>query len=104
MLTPIVAQMNGDIADAGEPTVVDEITKLTGIDLNCEAKTLEINHIISVGQSALETGWEGRKQSQWNDIYCDSDIWQEAVTGGWQILDVIHFADKTQYSVAAICN
>ena len=84
------------------PVWVDTITRLDGVAVICSLKHAEFKKFIKVPQSQFRPGWQGRKQRQWNSIYCRQATLL-AIRHGWRIEQLLTFVDGSQHRISANC-
>ena len=82
---------------------LDRTTRYDGVDLDCEAKTLEAKRFMNADPGEMREGWEARKEQEWNARYCNDDSWREAIDNGWSIISTITFRTGAQMSFIADC-
>jgi hypothetical protein len=88
-------------ADAG--TMLEQTTRFDGMVVLCGARVVNLYHFVTVPASRLRDGWQGRKQKQWNEIYCLDPPWRAAIAAGWTVKDTVTFVDGTRVSLTAEC-
>lgn len=72
------------------PMKVDEITTLVEFAVNCETKIVKYVKHLSVGGSALASGFADRKQRQYLNLHCNKE---GLATLGWTSIDNIYDKD-----------
>ena len=82
---------------------LDRSTRRDGVEVDCEAKTLEAKRFLNTDPDAMREGWESRKQREWNAAYCDHESWREAIDHGWSIISTLTFRTGQQMSFVAEC-
>jgi hypothetical protein len=82
---------------------LDRTTRHDGVELDCEAKTLEAKRFINADPDQMREGWEARKQREWNTAYCNHKTWREAIDNGWSIISTLTFRTGEQVSFVAEC-
>jgi len=82
---------------------LDRTTRHDGVDLDCEAKTLEVKRFLNADPDEMRQGWEARKQREWNSRYCHNDAWREAIDNDWSIISTLMFRTGHQISFVAEC-
>ena len=88
--------------NAESPVWVDGITRQDGLAVFCSLKTVEFAKFIKVNPSDFRKGWQGRKQSQWNSIYCKGTF-REAIDHGWHIILQATFVNGFRHRIYAKC-
>jgi len=83
---------------------LDRSTRHDGVEVDCEAKTLEAHRFLNTEPNAMREGWEARKQRQWNAAYCNHESWREAIDNGWSIVSTLTFRTGEQVWFVAECN
>jgi hypothetical protein len=51
----------------------------------------------------MRTGWQQRKQEQWNNIYCGNPVFRPAIAAGWQIINTVTLLDGKRFQQVAEC-
>jgi hypothetical protein len=82
---------------------LDRSTRHDGVEVDCEAKTLEAHRFLNTEPDAMREGWEARKQRQWNAAYCNHESWREAIDNGWSIISTLTFRTGELMSFVAEC-
>ena len=82
---------------------LDRTTRHDGVDLDCEAKTLEVKRFLNADPDDMRQGWEARKEREWNARYCNDESWREAIDNGWTIISSLTFRTGEQVSFVADC-
>jgi len=82
---------------------LDRSTRHDGVEVDCEAKTLEAKRFLNTEPDAMREGWEARKQRQWNATYCNHASWREAIDNGWSVISTLRFRTGEQMSFVAMC-
>jgi hypothetical protein len=82
---------------------LDRSTRHDGVELDCDAKTLEAKRFVNADPDDMREGWEARKERQWNAAYCNDDSWREAIDNGWSIISTLTFRTGAQVSFVAEC-
>ena len=75
-----------------------------GVELDCEAKTLEVKRFLNANPDETRHGWEERKQREWNARYCFDESWREAIDNDWSIIATLNFRTGDQVSLVAACD
>jgi hypothetical protein len=83
---------------------LDRSTRHDGVELDCEAKTLEAKCFINADPDEMREGWEARKEREWNARYCNDEAWREAIDNGWSIISTLTFRTGKQMSFVAECD
>lgn len=97
-VTDIAGRMN-----ARKGRWLDRSTRHDGVELDCEAKTLEVKRFLNPDPDEMRQGWEARKQREWNARYCHNDAWREAIDNDWSIISTLTFRTGHQISFVAEC-
>ena len=82
---------------------LDRSTRHDGVELDCEAKTLEVKRYLNADPDDMRQGWEARKEREWNARYCSDEAWREAIDNGWSIISTLTFRTGDQVSFVAEC-
>jgi hypothetical protein len=82
---------------------LDRTTRHDGVELDCEAKTLETKRFINADPDEMRQGWETRKEREWNAHYCNHESWRDAIDNGWSIISTLTFRTGEQVSFVAEC-
>ena len=82
---------------------LDRSTRHDGVELDCEAKTLEAKRFMNADPDEMREGWEARKEREWNARYCSDASWREAIDNGWSIISTLIFRTGEQVSFVAEC-
>ena len=82
---------------------LDRTTRHDGVELDCEAKTLEVKRFVNADPTTLRQGWEARKRREWNARYCSDESWREAIDNDWSIIATLTFRTGEQMSLVAEC-
>jgi hypothetical protein len=98
-VTDIARRMN-----ARKGRWLDRSTRHDGVELDCDAKTLEANRFIDADPDEMREGWQARKEREWNARYCNDESWREAIDNGWSIVSTLTFRTGEQVSFAAECD
>ena len=83
---------------------LDRSTRHDGVELDCDAKTLEANRFIDADPDDMREGWQARKEREWNARYCNDESWRESIDNGWSIVSTLTFRTGEQVSFAAECD
>ena len=92
-----------EIANSDGPLWTDHMTRFDGVVVHCGFRVIEFKHFLDAAPSDLRDGWQGRKQSQWNSIYCSDAQMREIIEMGWTVTDVITFASGERFRLVADC-
>jgi hypothetical protein len=87
--------------DAGAK--VDAMTTNLGMAVLCNMKVIDFKKRLDVPMSNLAAGWEERKQSQWNEIYCNNIAFAQAIAAGWTISLTLTSVDGKRHYMEAKC-
>ena len=82
---------------------LDRSTRHDGVELDCEAKTLEVKRFVNADPDEMREGWENRKEREWNAHYCNHESWRDAIDNGWSIISTLTFRTGEQVSFVAEC-
>jgi hypothetical protein len=86
-------------------SMVDAGTRQDGMAAICSLKVVEFKKFVNMPITSLREGWQGRKQAQWNKIYCDNNSpFRSAIDNGWTIGVLTTFIDGEQHRIKAACN
>jgi hypothetical protein len=88
-------------ADIG--TMLDGVTRFDGMAVLCGLRRVVYYHFLTIAPIALRDGWKERKQKQWNEIYCQTPVFLEAIEAGWVIMDTITLVDGTRIYLETKC-
>ncbi|MBX9726688.1 MAG: hypothetical protein K2X09_05425 [Rickettsiales bacterium] len=69
-------------ADSG--AMLDAYTRNDGVSVLCNTKVVEFKKSLLTNSTDLREGWQERKASQWDKIYCEMPA-LEAIKSGWTI-------------------
>jgi hypothetical protein len=97
-VTEVASRMN-----ARKGRWLDRSTRHDGVELDCEAKTLEAKRFMNADPDEMREGWQARKEREWNVRYCNTESWREAIDNGWSIISTITFRTGEQVSFVAEC-
>jgi hypothetical protein len=87
--------------DAG--TKVDAVTTHMGIAVLCNMKIVDFKKRLDISFRVMDAGWEGRKQAQWNQIYCTNPGFVQAIASGWTISSTMTDAEGKRHYMEAKC-
>ena len=87
--------------DAG--TKVDAVTTDLGIAVLCNMKVVDFKKRIDLAFSQMDPGWQDRKQSQWNRIYCNNPGFAKAIANGWRISSTTTDTEGKRHHMEANC-
>jgi hypothetical protein len=87
--------------DAGSK--VGSVTTHMGMAVLCNMKVVDFKKRLDVPFSALGSGWEDRKQAEWNQIYCNNVGFSQAIANGWHISTTTTDADGKRHYIEAKC-
>ena len=76
---------------------------MTGSGWNCASRTVEFRRFLDVDPDEMRPSWEARQAGDWNNNYCESDDWREAIDNGWKIISAMTFRTGDQLSFVAEC-
>ena len=83
--------------------MVDVITRTDGVTVLCGVKILQFKKFLFTSPKALRPGWQARKQSQWNDLYCQGDFRRIILENGWTVSQEWIFEDGARFLMKAEC-
>lgn len=84
--------------------MVDKYTRNDGMALLCGGKIVEYKKFLFVDASDMRSGWQSRKEQQWNDLYCnDEKVWLDAINNGWTVAFSIITQDGKRFWHKAEC-
>ena len=83
---------------------LDRSTRHDGVELDCDAKTLEAKRLVNADPDEMREGWQARKEREWNARYCADESWREAIDNGWSIVSTLTFRTGEQVSFVAECD
>jgi hypothetical protein len=98
-VTDIARRMN-----ARKGRWLDRSTRHDGVELDCDAKTLEAKRLVNADPDEMREGWQARKEREWNARYCNDESWREAIDNGWSIVSTLTFRTGEQVSFVAECD
>ena len=87
--------------DAG--TKVDAVTTHEGLAVLCNMKLVDFKKRLEVPFTAMKAGWDGRKQAQWNQIYCTDPGFMQAIKSGWRISSTMTDVEGNRHYMEATC-
>lgn len=87
--------------DAG--TKVDSVTTHVGLAVLCNSKLIDFKKRLDIPFTAMKAGWEGRKQDQWNQIYCNDPTFAAAIRAGWRVSYTMTDSDGRRLYAEAEC-
>lgn len=93
------AKVNAEV-----PVWTDFMTRSDGVAVLCSLKTIAFKHFLNASPADLRDGWQRRKQAQWNAIYCADARIRQSIADGWQITDLMTFANGEQFRLVADCS
>lgn len=70
------------------PQMVDEVTELFQVSVNCETETITYKRRVLVDPDGLANGWHDRKQRQHTQLHCNRT--GLASVSGWRAMDIIY--------------
>jgi hypothetical protein len=84
---------------------LDRSTRHDGVELDCEARTLEVKRFFNADpmRCAKAESWEARKRREWNARYYHNESWREAIDNDWSIISTLRFRTGDQLSFIAEC-
>lgn len=85
------------------PVQADIATKTVGMSAICGLRTLDWNKFMQANLNELRDGWQGRKQTQWDDIICKNEAFGPAARNGWRFAVAITFLDGKRITIDAKC-
>ncbi|MFT5446557.1 MAG: hypothetical protein ACI9DC_001726 [Gammaproteobacteria bacterium] len=97
-LRPIVDTIN---KDAG--AMVDGWTQNLGAALLCNSKVIDFKKKLITPFSMLNPGWQGRKQKQWDQIYCNDKEWRALISAGWTVAHTLVSSVGERFYMKAEC-
>jgi len=88
---------------AESPMMVDAVTRLDGMSVICSLRTVTWNKFVNVDAPQLRDGWQGRKQTQFNDIVCKNEAFRPLARRGWRFVQNLTFRSGERVIMDAKC-
>lgn len=85
------------------PRMVDSVTRVDGMSVFCGLRTVATNKYLLVSMSAMQEGWQARKQEQWNRIICDNAAFGVMARRGWRFAHNMTFQSGERITQEARC-
>jgi hypothetical protein len=86
-------------------TRVDPVTRLSGVDVICDHKTLIIHNKVELQPLQVDERWLARRKLRWSKTYCNGHpAFSNAISDGWKISTILTLADGTELRIDAKCH
>lgn len=83
---------------------VDAMTRQDGMAVICNLKIIEYKKFLKANTVDMREGWQDRKQSQWDKIYCEEgSTFRNAIDNGWSVSVILTFINGEQHKITAKC-
>lgn len=90
---------------AGLGRLIDPITRLAAIDLQCTDQVIHFRQDLTIPEAALKGDWLARQRAQWSATYCRrGSISAAAIRAGWTVTTTITTSDGARFRVTATCH
>jgi hypothetical protein len=85
------------------PMMVDTITRMDGMAVNCALRVVGSNRFIMANMSDFREGWRERKQAQFSDLVCHNEEFVVMARRGWRFTEVWTFQSGERFVLDASC-
>lgn len=85
--------------------LIDPVTRLSAIDLQCADQVIHFRQDLIVPETALKGDWLDRQRTQWRATYCKpGSVAAAAIQAGWTVTTTITTADGARFRLTAKCS
>lgn len=89
---------------AGLGRLIDPVTRLAAIDLQCDDQVLHFRQDLTIPERALNDDWLDRQRAGWTATYCRAGSPSAAaIRAGWTVTTTITTSDGARFRVTAKC-
>lgn len=85
------------------PRMIDAVTRLDAVSVNCGRKTVATDHRVMADRWQMAAEWRARGQAQWNRTICGNDALRALAGRGWRFSRTVTFRSGGRVTQHAAC-
>ena len=97
-LTGLATRVN-----AASPQQLDATTRIDGVDMSCDARSVIFNKASLLPETRMRTGWREGMQADLNRMVCSDPRFRQVILRGWRFGHVFTLQDGVRVEQIAHC-